>query len=134
MSTWKIVWNFITGNGTGVVDYILTALKLALNNLGDVTKDKLLAVLNMAMKCLSVAKAMRIFIPVKWQISYELTLVALSTLITSLQDLDLTGAELRAVIDGYNKAYAAWMAPDDETCVTMSQDSNGVFRIHNEAR
>ena len=135
MSTWKIVWNFITGKGTGVVDYLLTTLKTTLNNLGDVTKDKIVAVLNMAMKVLSVAKAVRIFIPVKWQVSYELTIIALNTLITSLQDLELTGTELRAVIEGYNKAYDAWMAPDDETCVTLSEDANGVFGIRNsEAR
>ena len=92
ISKWKIVWNFITGGGVGVVDYLLTVLKNALNGLGDATKEKIQAILNLAMKILSIAQAVRIFIPVKYQLAYDLTIKALQTLIAALQDLEITGA------------------------------------------
>ena len=131
ISKWKIVWNFITGGGVGVVDYLLTVLKNALNGIGDATKDKIQAVLNLAMKILSIAQAVRIFIPVKYQLAYDLTIKALQTLIASLQDLEITGAELKALIDGYNEAYAAWMSPDDDTCVDLVEGPYGAFAARN---
>ena len=121
------MWKFITGGSTGVVDYLLTVLKNALNGLGDVTKEKIQAVLNLAMKILSIAQAVRIFIPVKYQLAYDLTTKALRTLVVSLQDLEITGAELQALINGYNEAYAAWMSPDDETCVDLVEGPGGTF-------
>lgn len=127
ISKWKVVWKFITGGSVGVVDYLLTVLKNALNGLGDATKEKIQAVLNLAMKILSIAQAVRIFVPVKYQLAYDLTIKALRTLIASLQDLEITGAELKALIDGYNEAYAAWMSPDDETCVDLVEGPNGSF-------
>jgi hypothetical protein len=131
ISKWKVVWNFITGGGVGVVDYLLTVLKDALNGLGDVTKEKIQAVLNLTMKILSVAQVVRIFIPVKYQLAYDLTIKALQTLTVSMQDLEVTGTELKALIDGYNEAYAAWMLPDDETCVDLVDGPNGSFAARN---
>lgn len=127
ISKWKVVWNFITGGGVGVVDYLLTVLKNTLNGLGDVTKEKIKAVLNLAMKILSVAQAVRIFIPVKYQLAYDLTIKAIQTLIASMQDLEITGVELQALVDGYNEAYVAWMSPDDETCVDLVEGPDGTL-------
>lgn len=127
ISKWKVVWNFITGGGVGVVDYLLTVLKNALNGLGSATKEKIQAVLNLAMKVLSIAQAVRIFVPVKYQLAYDLTIKAIQTLIAALQDLEITGTELKALVDGYNEAYAAWMSPDDETCVDLVEGPDGTF-------
>lgn len=127
ISKWKLAWKFITGGGTGVVDYGLTVLREAVNGLGDATKDKIQAVLNLAMKVCSLAQFVRAFIPVKWQLAYELTVKAVQVLIAALQDLDLTGEDLKAVINGYNEAYAAWMSPDDETCVDLVKGPDGTF-------
>ena len=117
ISKWKVVWSFITGGGTGVVDYLLGLLKQVLGNLGNPTREKIQAVLNFTVKILSVLKAVQIFIPVKWQVAYMLTIRMVEQIVDSLQDLEVTGAELKAIVDGYNEAYAAWMGPDDETCV-----------------
>lgn len=117
ISKWKVVWSFITGGGTGVVDYLLGLLKQALDNLSNPTKEKIQAVLNFTVKILSVLKAVQIFIPVKWQVAYMLTIRMVEQIVDSLQDLEVTGAELKAIVDGYNEAYAAWMGPDDEMCV-----------------
>ena len=127
ISKWKVVWNFITGGGVGVVDYLFTVLKNALNGLGSATKEKIQAVLNLAMKVLSIAQAVRIFVPVKYQLAYDLTIKAIQTLIAALQDLEITGTELKALVDGYNEAYAAWMSPDDETCVDLVEGPDGTF-------
>lgn len=127
ISKWKVVWKFITGGGVGVVDYILTVLKDTLNGLGDVTKEKIQAVLNLTMKILSIAQVVRIFIPVRYQLAYDMTIKALQTLVTSLQDLEITGAELQDLLNGYNEAYAAWMSSDDETCVDLVDEPDGTF-------
>lgn len=127
ISKWKVVWKFITGGGVGVVDYILTVLKDTLNGLGDVTKEKIQAVLNLTMKILSIAQVVRIFIPVRYQLAYDMTIKALQTLVTSLQDLEITGAELQSLLNGYNEAYAAWMSSDDETCVDLVDEPDGTF-------
>jgi hypothetical protein len=127
ISKWKVVWNFITGGSVGVVDYLLTVLKDALNGLGDATKERIQAILNLAMKILSIAQVVRIFIPIKYQLAYDLTIKTLQTLTASLQDLEITGTELKALIDGYNEAYAAWMSPDDETCVDLVEGPDGTF-------
>ena len=129
ISKWKVVWNFITGGSTGVVDYLLTVLKNTLNGLGDVTKEKIQAVLNLTMKILSIAQAVRIFIPVKYQFAYDLTIKALQTLIASMQDLEITGAELQTLVNVYNEAYAAWMSSDDETCVDLVEGPIGSFNV-----
>ena len=127
ISKWKVVWRFFTGGGVGVVDYLLTVLKNALNGLGDATKEKIQAVLNLAMKVLSIAQAVRVFVPVKHQLAYDLTIEALQTLIVSLRDLEITGEELQDLVDGYNEAYSAWMSPDDETCVDLVEGPDGTF-------
>lgn len=131
ISMWKLAWKFVTGGGTGVVDYLLTVLKNALDGLGAATRDKITAVLNLTMKILSIVKVARILIPVKWQLAYELTVEALTRLIASLQDLELTGAELTLVINGYNEAYAAWMSPDDGTCVDVAETRYGLLVARN---
>jgi hypothetical protein len=109
------------------VDYLLTVLKNAINGLGDATKDKIQAAINLAMKILSIAQAVRVLIPVKYQLAYDLTIKALQTLIASLQDFEITGTELQALINGYNEAYSAWMLPDDETCVDLVEGPGGTF-------
>ena len=116
ISSWKVVWNFLTGGGVGVMDYLLGLLKQALAGLGDPTKEKITATLNFALKVLAVAEVVRVFIPAKWQIAYDLTVAAVKKVVEALQDLEVTGEELQAVIDGYTKAYEAWKGPDDGTC------------------
>lgn len=129
ISIWKLVWSYVTGKGVGVADYALTVLKNAFNGLGAATKEKIQAVLNLTMKVLSIIQAVRILIPVKYQLAYELTVKALQNIVASLQDLEITGAELQAIIAGYNEAYAAWMSPDDETCVDLVRGPNGTFIV-----
>lgn len=116
ISSWKVVWNFITGGGVGVVDYLLGLLKQVFAGLGDPTKEKITATLNFTLKVLAVVEVVRVFIPARWQIAYSLTVAAIRKVAESLKDLEITGEELQAIMDGYTKAYEAWKGPDDDTC------------------
>lgn len=116
ISSWKVVWNFITGGGVGVVDYLLGLLKQVFAGLGDPTKEKIIATLNFTLKVLAVVEVVRVFIPARWQLAYFLTVAAIKKVAESLNDLEITGEELQAIMDGYTKAYEAWMGPDDDTC------------------
>jgi len=117
ISKWKVAWSFLTGGGSKVADYLLGLLKQALDNLSNPTKEKLQAVLNFALKILSVLQVVKIFVPVKWQTAYLLTVKAVESVVSALTDLNVTGAELQAIIKGYDEAVAAWLLPDDGTCV-----------------
>lgn len=116
ISKWVLLWKFVTGGGAGVVDYVLGLLKAALAGLANPTKEKITATLNFALKVLAVAEAVKVLIPAKWQIAYELSVAAIKKVVASLQDYEITGEELQAVIDGYMQAYSAWMGPDDDSC------------------
>lgn len=117
MSRLKVLWYVIRGRFTDLADYGLTLLKGRVAGLADPTKDKIRATLNFALKVLSVLTVVRVFIPVKWQAAYSLTVLAVEKVVSALQDLEITKEELTGVIAGYNEAYAAWMSPDDESCV-----------------
>ena len=109
ISTWKIAWLFLTGRKTAIADYALSVLRQALNNLSNPTKEKLQAILNLAMKVLSVLKVVQVFMPLRWQTAYVATVAAVETLVSALQDLDFSGAELKAITYCYYDAYAALM-------------------------
>lgn len=117
ISSWKVVWNFLTGGGTKVVDYLLGLLNNAISQIGNPTREKIQGVLNFAKKILSTLKVFQVFVPVKWQTAFDETVKAVEVLIDALSDLKVTGEELDAVVEAYKKAYAAWQGPDDESCV-----------------
>lgn len=129
MSKLKVFWYVIRGRFTDLADYGLTLLKERVAGLADPTKDKIRATLNFALKVLSVLTVVKVFIPVKWQAAYALTVLAVEKVVSALQNLEVTKEELAGIIAGYNEAYAAWMSPDDESCVDMVETPSGTFVI-----
>jgi hypothetical protein len=129
MSKLKVFWYVIRGKFVDLADYGLTLLKERVAGLADPTKDKIRATLNFALKVLSVLTVVKVFIPVKWQAAYALTVLAVEKVVSALQDLEVTKEELAGVIAGYNEAYAAWMSPDDESCVDMVKAPDGTFVV-----
>lgn len=117
MSKLKVFWYVIRGRFTDLADYGLTLLKERVAGLADPAKDKIRATLNFALKVLSVLTVVKVFIPVKWQAAYALTVIAVEKVVSALQNLEVTKEELAGIIAGYNEAYAAWMSPDDESCI-----------------
>lgn len=114
----KYAWKLLFGGGvSGIIEEQLQALRDYLAGLGDVTREKVRGALNLALKSLSVLKAVQIFVPAKWQTAYAKTLEAVQCAVSALEDLDLTRDELDIIVDKVTAAYDAWRGDDDETCV-----------------
>ena len=131
ISVWTIVRKFLPFGGgiTGVVDYLLGQVNGMFDNLGDATKEKIVAALNFTTKVLSIIKLCRPFIPVKWQIAYGLTVEALTRVVTALGDLELKSGELGDCINRFKLAYQSWLGEDDETCVELVKLSDGTYGV-----
>lgn len=120
ISKFKLVTTFLFGGGvSGVIEYLLGVLKAALAGLSDTTKEKVQAVLNLALKVLSILEVIKCLVPTKWQTAYVKTLVAVQTVVESLTDLEITKDELDVICDRVTAAIDAWKSPDDETCVEL---------------
>lgn len=119
VSTFKIIAKYLTGGISGVIEYLLDLLRNALANLGDTTKEKIQAALNLALKILSVLTSVRILVPTKWQTAYTATVEAVAQCVDSLTDLDLTKEELDIICDKITAAVKAWKEPDGATEVTF---------------
>lgn len=124
MSKFALTWAAIKGalNPFGsifdsVTAYVLGRVNAALNAIDVGRREKIQAALNIAQKALSVMQAVRFLCPTKWQTAYVDTLDAVYNVVTALDDLHLTIEELSNVRTKFEKAYASWNGPDDETCV-----------------
>ena len=122
ISYFKILLKFAFGGGmTGVVDYLLSQLSKALGSLTDLTKEKVYGILNFSKKVLSVLKVLQMFIPVKWQLAYSLTVESIEEIVNSLGDLEVTRDEFDKIVAKMNDTVKAWNSEDDETCVTPAE-------------
>lgn len=117
ISKFKIVWKYLFGGIGSVVDYLLEILNTALAALDPAKKEKVQAVLNLALKVLAALKTLQFLCPVKWQTAYGLTVKAVQTLVTDLEDLNVTQEEMNEIIKEFKAAVEAWKSPDDATCV-----------------
>lgn len=127
MSKLALTWAAIKGalNPFGsifdsVATYALGCTNDALNAIDVSKKEKIMAALNIATKCLAVLNAIAWLCPVKWQTAYKATIAAVQCVCAALDDLHLTIAELSNVRARFEAAYAAWEGPDNETCVDES--------------
>ena len=110
ISKLKIVWKFLTGGGTGVIDYVLDVGNTIANRLPDAKKEEVGRYLATARKVLDTMGAVSWLCPKKWRQAYALTLSAFSYLVAALDDLKVTQDELTAVCNSFQLAYAEWRA------------------------
>ena len=120
ISKFKIVWKYLFGGTSSVVEYVLGVLNKALSSIGETSKEKVQACLNTAIRVLSVLNAIKWLVPTKWQTAYGNTIFAVQGVVDSLSDLEITKDELTIVADRCKAALAAWKSPDDDTCVDGS--------------
>lgn len=120
----KLAWKALTGflNPWGsvaanIADYALGVLNTAIAGLSVGKKERIMAVLNTAMRVLAVLRAVQWLCPTKWQSAYLETIIAVSDVCDALEDLQLTMEELTSVRSKFEAAVKAWKSPDDETCV-----------------
>lgn len=120
----KLAWKALTGflNPWGsvaanIADYALDVLNSAIAGLSIGKKERILAVLNTAVRVLAVLRAVQWLCPTKWQSAYLETIAAVSGVCDALEDLQLSMEELTSVRSKFEAAVKAWKSPDDETCV-----------------
>ena len=116
ISTIKLAFKYLTGGISGVVEYLLGALNTALGSIGEASKEKIQAALNIARKVLSSLEAFQWLCPTKWQTAYKVTLDAVASCADALSDLEITKVELDVVTDKVTDAIRAWRGEDDATC------------------
>lgn len=119
----KLGWTAVCGllNPFGsmlgnIVDYLLDVLNRALAGLTDNTKEKIGTVIVTAKNVMDILLKIQLFIPTKWQYAYRETVESVQTVIDSLEDLELTSAELSAIRKEFGEAVAAWK--DDGDCAS----------------
>lgn len=110
ISKLKIVWRFLTGGTSGVVEYIFEVANNAVNGLPGATKDKIRRVLDAIDAVLAFAVKYSWLCPERWRADYDVTLDALKTVSKAAEDLELTQEELGRVVDAWKIAYATWSA------------------------
>lgn len=116
ISTTKIVFKYIFGGVSGVVEYLLGVLNAALAGMTEATRKRVQGALNLAQKVLATINAIKWLCPTKWQTAYKATVDAVADAVAALEDLEITADEVSVVADRVKAALAAWNAPDDETC------------------
>lgn len=117
ISKFTIVWKYLFGGTSSVVEYVLGVLNKALSSIGETSKEKVQACLNTAIRVLSVLTALKWLVPTAWQTAYGDTIFAVQGVVDSLSDLEITKDELGIVADRVRAAVFAWQQPDDATCV-----------------
>ena len=110
ISKLKIVWKFLTGGGTGVIDYVLDVGNTIANRLPDAKKEEVGRYLATAHNILDTLNSLSWLCPSKWLAAYEKTVAAFGALVAALDDLNVTKDELTAVCNSFRIAYAAWRA------------------------
>ena len=104
------MWKFITGGGTGVIDYVLDVGNTIADRLPDAKKEEVGKYLATARKVLDTMGAVSWLCPKKWLSAYEETVAAFGALVAALNDMKVTRDEVAKVADAFRIAYATWRA------------------------
>ena len=110
ISKLKILWKFLTGGGTGVIDYVLDVANTIADRIPNAKKEEIGKYLATAHNILGTLKSLSWICPSKWLAAYEKTVAAFGALVASLDDLKVTPDELTAVCNSFRIAYASWRA------------------------
>ena len=110
ISRMKLVWKFLTGGGTGVVDYVLDVGNTIADRLPDAKKEDIGKYLATARKVLDTMGAVSWLCPKRWLDAYEGTVAAFGALVAALNDLKVTRVEVEHVSNAFKIAYASWRA------------------------
>ena len=110
ISKFKLVWKFLTGGGTGVVDYVLDVGNTIADRLPDAKRDEIGGYLATARRVLDTMGAVSWLCPKKWLDAYEGTVAAFGALVAALGDLKVTKEEIAEVSNAFRRAYAAGRA------------------------
>ena len=104
----KAVWELVTAGWTGLIKYALEFVNAALQKLdGDKLKRASQIAVNVAAV---VSTAVGVFVDEKYREAANKTVDALKDLALSIEDGELSSAELNANIEAVNRCIDAWKA------------------------
>lgn len=104
----KALWSLVTDGWSGLMKYVLEFVNIALQKLdGEKLKRASHIVVNVAAV---VSTAVGVFVDEKYREAANKTVDALKDLALSIEDGELSSAELNANIEAVNKCIDAWKA------------------------
>ena len=110
ISKLKLVWKYLTGGKSAVLDYVLDVANSFVAKLDGAKQDELKGYLSAARNVLATLIDCEWLCPKKWRNEYAQTLGAFGDLVDALGDLELTPDEIAKVSQSFQLAYAAWRA------------------------
>ena len=110
ISKLKLVWKYLTGGKSAVLDYVLDVANSFVAKLDGAKQSEIKEYLTMARQVLSTLIDCEWLCPKKWRNEYAQTLAAFGDLVDALGDLELTPEEIAKVSQSFQLAYAAWRA------------------------
>ncbi len=119
----KLIWKFMTGGKTAVLDYILDKANTAVAALSSATKEKCKAVVETLNKITALLKRYAWLCPAKYSAAFNQTLTSLQETIDMASDLEITKEELERATALWQQAYAAWCV-DDNLLVKLAEEES----------
>ncbi len=110
ISKLKIIWKFLVGGRTAVLDYLLDTANNLVAKLPDAKRSEVTAYLAQAKAILAAFEKYSWLCPKKWANAYTLTISAFADVVAALDDLSLSADELSGIVTAFQTAYAAWRA------------------------
>lgn len=112
ISKFKIALKLIFGGIESVVDYLLEIVNNALAAIDPDKRAKVAAAFNTTKRVLATLSALQWLCPTKWQSAYSVTVDSVEAVVDSLEDMEITEADLTCIKDAFNAAVAAWRTDD----------------------
>ena len=113
ISKFKIVWKFLFGGKEAVLDYVIDVANNLLAKLADAEQKQVKDYLAQAQKILATMQSVKWLCPGKWKEAYGDTVEAFETVVTALNDLNVSTEEIKDCYVAFKTAYAAWRTDDD---------------------
>lgn len=108
----KLALKYLFGGIDSVVEYLLDIVNQALGKIDPENRAKIAAAFNTVQKVLATLNAMRWLCPTKWQNAYGVTIQSVEAVVSALEDMEISAADLTLVKDAFNAAVAAWRTDD----------------------
>ena len=112
ISKFKILWKFLFGGKEAVLDYVIDVANNLLAKLADAEQKQVKDYLAQAQKILATMQSVKWLCPSKWQEAYGDTVEAFETVVTALNDLNVSTEEIKDCYAAFKTAYSAWRADD----------------------
>ena len=108
----KLALKYLFGGIDSVVEYLLDIVNQALGKIDPQNRAKIAAAFNTVQKVLATLRAMQWLCPTKWQSAYSVTIQSVMAVVSALEDMEISSADLTRIKDAFNAAVTAWRTDD----------------------